>query len=211
MKKIFFVIFSYLLFVFFLSAESDIQITTPIVTFFKNQEVYGDNRKDEIKNFFELEPILLEIKNTNLIGNGHFGFYETLMLGANNLQGNNLEFGLHLSIGGLYNCFRNDWVSLNIGAGPHIKIFKQGIILGGEIDFYGKFTPNRRCSPVVGFTVNCDFFTTHPGGYYETVIRTYSNEYYYRTTWEYRYVEYSIIRYFDFYVQPYIAFCVNLY
>lgn len=208
MKKIIFIFV--LLFSFeLLSAKSDIQITTPIFTFCKYQEISGDNYKTETKNFYESEANWLEIKNTNLIGNSHFGFYESLMLCLNYLQVSDLEFGVQISIGGMYNFFSNDIVSLNIGAGPHIKIFKQGIVLGGEIDLHGKFTPNRRCSPVVGCVINCDFFTNHPGGYYETIYRTYSDEYFYHYSWESKYIGYSIKRYFDFYLQPYIAFCVN--
>ena len=80
-------------------------------------------------------------------------------------------------------------------------------ILGSEFNISAKFTPDRRCSPVVGITANLDFYSNRTCGFYETRTNYYYSSFYIDRV----FVEYPIVKYFDFYIQPYIAFCVNLY
>ena len=191
----------------FAHAKSDFQLYAPLLSFFKNMEVTGDQYRFEKKQFFEYGPNLYEIKNINLINDRKFGFYEAFMLAGNDMPSSIINMGLQISIGGVFQFFENKIVSTTFELGPHLQIYGNGIILGSEFNISAKFTPDRRCSPVVGITANLDFYSNRTCGFYETRTNYYYSSFYIDRV----FVEYPIVKYFDFYIQPYIAFCVNLY
>ena len=66
-------------------AKSDFQFYVPLLSFFLNMEVTGEQYRFEKKQFFEYGPNLYEIKNINLINDRKFGFYEAFMLAGEEL------------------------------------------------------------------------------------------------------------------------------
>lgn len=201
-----------------LSAESDIQITSPFFSFFNNINITTKDGYDlQYEKFLLSAFSILQIKNQNYLGEHKIGFYESfsivnsLVMDYNNYAVHDLGFGGEVSAGCLFKAFENNIIEANCGAGPHLKIFEGGIVLGADSDIQAKFFPKRRCSPVIGTRINFDFFSSQK--IYESVKRTRNveNDFYY-DSYEtyYEYVGHDIKKYLVFYVQPYIAFCVNL-
>ena len=192
----------------FLSAESDIQISMPIFSFFDNgyaewqdaTKAYSDKTSKMISTG-RLEVIC--IKNCNFPKSQRVGFYETVSLcDPNSANSEDDGIGLLLAVGGLIKLIEVSNTLFNIGAGFHVQMWSpNGIRLGAEGDMHLKFTKNRRCSPVIGATVQCDFYSNEKVGIYY-----YDNNGYYSS----RHSEYyAVDKYFHFFVKPYIALGVN--
>lgn len=221
MKKIWLGTLFFLFFIGKVSASSDIQITSPIVSFFENYNVSGEGVECKGNNIFTYGDSALRITNQNFIGDFNLGFYESvsLVLGSN-IYLSNYNAGIQFSIGPVYKIVDIEKMMINCGIGPHFQIYEDGYILGGEIDSQIKFSSNRRCSFIIGAITNFDLYSTRK--FYEYVWRTEiqtlssisSSKFYSEVNSVYTYeekVEHKVSKYFHFYLKPYISFCVNLY
>lgn len=198
-----------------LYAKSDIQITSPFVSFFNNFEVSSEGPDYEKSSFFNMSNSAIKIMNYNYVFFDRFGFYESFSLVNTTIKSSNpndSSSGLQISFGPAFMIFDNSLIYMNVSVGPDIQIFSNGVVLGVETDFQVKFTANRRCSPVIGTTVDFDFYSSQKAVDYLDKIKTikYSSNYTYTEHYK-EPVEYAIRKYLYFYVRPYIAFCVNLY
>lgn len=198
-----------------LSAKSDIQITLPLFSCFNKFEVVSDGVEYENSNFFNLNNSIIRVMNYNYLFFDRYGFFESVSIVNTKIGSanpNNSYIGLQISFGPAFMIFDNNTLCMNVSAGPNIQIYSNGVVLGIETDFQLKFTANRRCSPVIGTTVDFDFYSSQKAvGYIDKIKTTkYSNNYTYTEHYK-EPVEYTIKKYLDFYVRPYLAFCVNLY
>lgn len=199
-----------------INAKSDIQITSPLVSFFNKYEVESEGVKKNNDALFKMSNSVVRIMNYNYLWNNKFGFFETVSLVDTTIipaDPDGSLSGLQISLGPSLILFDANSIYVTASTGPSIQFFSNGIVLGIESDFQLKFTANRRCSPVIGSSVNLDFYSTQKAVTYVDKYRTikYPNSNYTYSEHYKEPVEYSINKYLNFYVRPYIAFCINLY
>lgn len=214
MKKLF-LILVFMVPLSLLNAKSDIQITSPFVSFFNKFEVLSEGVEYENSKFFNMSNSFIKIMNHNYLLFGRFGFYESFSLVDTTIRSSSPDdsiSGLQISFGPSYVIVDNSSLCMSVSTGPDIQFFSNGFVFGIETDFQLKFTANRRCSPVIGTSVDFDFYSSQKAVDYIDRIKTieYSNNYTYSEHYK-EPVEYSINKYLNFYVRPYIAFCINLY
>ena len=186
------------------SAKSDIQLSSPLFSLFNKFEVSSESFTYNSESFFISGDSLLRVANQNYF-NDRFGFYESISICTSTFW-TMYSFGIKIALGPSIKILNAEYVDINMCLGPDIQITGKGIILGSEIDIQAKFTPNRRCSPIIGTIINFDFFSTFKTQKKYLIRRTSEYVYYYSTN-----IDENIQKYIHFYVQPYIAFCVNLY
>lgn len=199
-----------------LSAKSDIQITAPIFSFFNKFEVSCNNLNEDYYVFSQMGDSIIRLSNQNYFGNSRIVFFESMSMVVTQiapLNKTDAGIGLQISFGPSFWVKDGTVVSIGCSFGPHIKFFDNGIVGGSELDLQAKFTPHNRCSPVVGMISNLDFYSSQK--MIETVqkerIKKFTNSNYtYIESYE-EHIEHDIDKYFHFYVQPYIAFCINLF
>ncbi len=196
-----------------LSAKSDIQLSAPLVSLFNKWDISSESYNYNYGTFFTSGDSLYRAVNQNYF-NDRFGFYESVSICIPNF-GMIHYWGIKIALGPSIKILNAKYADINLCLGPDILISGQGIIIGSELDFQVKFTPNRRCSPIIGSIINLDFFSTLSIQKQVLIGRTsesyYGNNTYYSTYYYPVYVEEKVQKLFHFYVQPYIAFCVNLY
>lgn len=214
MKKIV-LMFVLILFTGILSAKSDIQLTLPLLSFFNKTMISAEDYTINNNNLFAIFDSNLRLLNQNYIRDNKIGFYESVTISTPTIDEINSFWGIKIALGPSVKMLESNYVNLNACLGPDIQIFEKGIIIGSEIDIQAKFTPKRRCSPIVGAICNIDFYSSLP--IYESVIKEkageyrYENQIYLYTDWYIEYEKHKTQKYFHFYLQPYIAFCINLY
>ena len=61
-----------------INAKSDIQITSPLVSFFNKYEVESEGVKKNNDALFKMSNSVVRIMNYNYLWNNKFGFFETV-------------------------------------------------------------------------------------------------------------------------------------
>ena len=198
-----------------MSAESDIQVGNPLLGLFYNSNIESADTATETKvytyedsSFFRFGISLFSIKNQNILFLDRFGFYEAidLPMGAAD-NGYSLGPVLQISAGGVYKVFENDMISFILSAGPHVQLADSAFSFGADIDFQTKIIPTKLCSPVVGLKTNLNFYSHHIVS--RRTEKLVYDEYERVYDYKYSYEDYSIRKFLEFYLQPYISFCVN--
>lgn len=201
-----------LVFIGYANAKSDLQLTAPVFSLFNKTEISAENNNLDYKQFFLMDNSIVRISNRNLFGKNKIGIYEAVSLVMSQTSGG---MGLQIAMGSVLNIFDRELLCINGCLGPHLQFYSDGVVLGGEADLQLKFTPNRRCSPVIGTIINLDFYSSQKIIEVKRGTKKIYTKYgsvelveyyeYYET------IERKINRFLHFYVEPYIAFCINLY
>lgn len=202
-------IWIYLFLLFFVAdfyAESDIQLSWPMISLFENKYVEWENYSYKRGKSFDFSGNLFEITNHNFIWSEKIGFYESFALMADKYSWGEDNLCFLFSGGVSYKVLENRKLDLLADGGLHIDIHSfEFIELGVESDFQFKFTPKRRCSPIFGINVNFNFYTNGKSNPFITEYNCdYRNSY-----WRYK-PDSDIKKYFKFCILPYIALGFNI-
>ena len=204
--------FLFLFFLFFVSAninaKSDIQLSWPMISLFESSYTEWENYTYKKGHIFDYSGNLFEITNHNFIWLEKLGFYESVSIIADKSSWGKNFLSLQFSGGSSFYVCNCQKFEILADAWLHILLHSLKYIeLGIEGDFQLKFTPKRRCSPILGINANFNFYANGPAqGLVGEYIRSLSSY----LSYEIYKPDSKIEKYFKFNIQPYIALGINL-
>ena len=93
-------------FIEFLIAESDIQLTMPLVRFCEIYQAVGNEVSYEGNNLFLFENSLIKVSNNNFINDSRIGFYDTFtVLLSYSIYNSNSRSGMLFGTGPIFKIF----------------------------------------------------------------------------------------------------------